>query len=585
LFRSVVAAARRASGDRFTCAGPTDDDEVSIALPPTGSLAVTFRDADGAPVPGLEARLRPWLDLDELTDHVVGADAPREARRDGDRLVFDAVPVGAYRLLARSAATGLVTRAVDVREGTTELDVRIGTPRALDVRAIDRRSGRPVEHARLTLFSSTERPALLAARTDADGRARLGPTPDDRDRWTVRAEHPAYAVAYVEVDPDAGAVDVALDGGGALAARFSARGNPPAEPHTLHLRLDPYAGDDRHVLDEVLPWFATSDARGDVHVPHLPAGRYRYEVRPALPPGDGLAALAALDPTDRPLRRGTLEIEAGETVELRVELAGDDGPPARVRGSLTLDGAPAAARLQVLVVDAAGETTSRAAVAGDDGRFAFADLPAGAGRLVGSFEDGPSTGVAFEERFELAPGDERVVDVALRTHAVPVRVTKDGRPVAGAQVWGKDGTRSQWAETDARGIAPLRTFAAGALRLRAAHDLGIAHADVDVPDGGLAAPLEVALGDGVPFAGTFTLDHALAAANGPLVLRVTFYDGNLFASRSIPLDDGARSFRVLGLDPGTFWVELRVGRAESERIEFTLDASGSETLSFAFEAD
>lgn len=583
---AVIVVARRAPWHRWAAAGPTDDETVTLTLPPAGRLTVAFVDEHDAPVLDVAARVVPRVDLDELGDYV-GCAGGAAARADGERFSFDSLPVGAYHLVARSPRFGIVRRTVTVDEAGTTIVVRLEAPRALTVRVVDARTGAAVEHARVTLFESTERPALATARTAPDGSARLGPVTDDSDTWTLRLEHPGYAPRYEEIDPAQESVEVRLGRGGALAGRILTRGNPPAEVVTMHLRSQRFEGIRRHPIDDELPWLATTDARGDVFFPLLAPGRYHYEVRPADLRADAIDAVLSLEGRSSPLRRGMVLIEDGETTELRIELVGGDAATASVRGRVTQDGAPVTeARVQCASTDASGEKTYESMTTQADGRFELSGLPAGDASLTVALQQGPITGVARRIAFVLTSGELRTQDVDLRSLPVPVRVVKGGLPVDGAQVSLQD-DEERWLSvtSDARGDAPLRTFAPGPIRIRVQHDLGIAHREVVVPDGGLPAPLEIVLQDGIPFAGRFTLDDELADAGGPLALRVAFYDGQLFSSRTVPLDEGARTFRVFGLDAGMFWVELRAGDLESEKFEFELDVAGDDTLEFAFEAD
>lgn len=147
--------------------------EVELVLGVAGVAGGVVVDAvSGAPIPGARA----WLLAAGLPD-VSGLGLRLESRTDREgRFRFDAVPAGAYRLVAGADGYTTATRSeIEMgASGVEGLEVALQPGATGVVIVVIDATRRPVPGARLVLFGGGEPPVTRFGETDASGTSRFG---------------------------------------------------------------------------------------------------------------------------------------------------------------------------------------------------------------------------------------------------------------------------------------------------------------------------------------------------------------------------------------------------------------------------
>ncbi|HSE62971.1 MAG TPA: carboxypeptidase regulatory-like domain-containing protein [Thermoanaerobaculia bacterium] len=234
------------------------------------------------------------------------------------------------------------------------LDARRGTGVANASVAWSEGSGASGMGPGMAVLSRLDAGGVTAATTDADGRFRFEGLP--AGKITLSAEHPDFLEAskMVELDDEA-TVDLTLGLGGSISGTVVGKdgrtGIPGAEVF-LSEEGDDFRGDDS----------ARADASGNFAFEHLKPGRYRVSAR------SSVGATAWKD-----VVLGESQQQDGVLLEMATG--------ATIRG--TVSGLPAG-KVGGIRVFASTKDFSDSAVTGDDGRFAFRDVPSGVLRLTAS---------------------------------------------------------------------------------------------------------------------------------------------------------------------------------------------------------
>lgn len=592
----IVVAARATALHPWTvteASDPTDLQEaIELRLPAGFRHELTFIDREGDPVEPDEVRL--WARRNQLDADWAGVphvDATRFAqRREPGTLVFPELLSGYYDLTARATGFADAHRRLHVEEdGATRVEFERGL--AFDVRVSA--AGRPVEHARVSIFEANDRDVALAQyRTDVAGSARCGPLEAPDGPWLLRVEHPAHPVVYVDLPPDPVTVEVVVPAAGRIVGHLLGGGEGPTGRYMV--ALTPH--DRRLEIDDQMQPIVTSDADGRFGFDDLAAGSYDLRVLPRLFDGDPFALSPEVFKDLEPVARiVTTEVRAGEVSEVEIDVFPTHGGDCVISGLVRIDGMPAVSQ-QVSVthsgVQADVETDAR-------GAFRLEGISSGP-VFVSIFLAKRSERLVELEQIwskplELRPGETRELFVELTACSIRIRVhDQGGRPVAGATVLvgGADSDNryvGRQTVTGTTGVAEVSMHVAGTYRAFASTDDGSGEAEV-VARPGVTGVASIELESAVPCAGTFTLPETLPGdehVDATALFAVDRADIRT-VEQSVSLEPGARSFRVQGLRPGRYSVLFHAGSEgrtifQSKWIELELGESGDEELHFDFE--
>jgi hypothetical protein len=143
-----------------------------------GALDVFVKsDAGGAPIPGARARAYAWLSGRAHFAAEATTDATGRAR-------LDRLPRAEHWIVVEADGHARASRMVVIVEGARRLDLSLGPERELQVE-VKAESGAPVAGAELEVRAAD--PFPVGAKTDAEGRARVGRLGDGPFSVLVRA--------------------------------------------------------------------------------------------------------------------------------------------------------------------------------------------------------------------------------------------------------------------------------------------------------------------------------------------------------------------------------------------------------------
>jgi hypothetical protein len=332
-----------------------------------------------------------------------------------------------------------------------------------------------------------------------------------------------------------------------------------------------------------------------LRVERLPAGEYSFDVHERFLEQGGFELFAAADRRQQ-VAQGSFRIEAGRTTTVEIPLDGPAmgaaGVPARIAGSVTLDGRPLAGVQLALI--ARREPEQRLSARSDErGRYELEGVQPGAHDLLLDAREmsAPPFGPGFQHglRVALAGGESRVLDFDWHSHAVEleVRGALDGRAVVGAYVLlraqgGENSTCSASAQTDELGRARLVVPWPGAWQVVARTTReGVGEALLE-----LVAPVTravVELDAGVACAGELILPAGFAAEDARSLFFLSAERKMSFGAALERGGEGLR-FRAVGLRPGRYDASLQMRAGSLPPLSIELPEAGNDALELRFEA-
>lgn len=325
---------------------------VLLRLEPMLSIMGRVTDARGMPV--ANARVTPWGD----------AAAGGEAHTDrSGAFTLGALTPKAYRL--RVQADGFAEYlSGPVPAGATGAVLELGAGVAVSG-VLETRSGAPVAGQTVTLHGLDGSVPEVSARTDSDGRFRVGVLPEgaywallESAGWVLR-EQPAAVT--VRRRPPMAPVRLTVDPAGRITGHVRLQSGTPVAGVTVGAR----SSDRKHRRRS-----EPSAADGAYEIGGLPGGIYDVRIV-----GDGPLSKGRDDSTER---IGGVTIEPGETAQCDVVVAGG---AAMATGRVTGPGGQPVAGARVFLETDEDDVRSRVHTA-VNGQFTFAGLPAGVAAWV-----------------------------------------------------------------------------------------------------------------------------------------------------------------------------------------------------------
>ncbi|HEX6883316.1 MAG TPA: carboxypeptidase-like regulatory domain-containing protein [Planctomycetota bacterium] len=603
----IVAAARRAQHEPWRSVTGARHEGILIELESTVELTVNVRDEAGQPLSGADLRLEPVLttkargDFGQMLAFLPRPRSPRltVAEVEPGRYRLSELGTGRYQVTARVAGRAPGIGEVDCvgLENEVTLTCAAGSP--LELQVIVAGTREPVPGARATVLHAG--PAgflkLAAARTDAGGRAALGPLPDlallERagepftEQPMIRVQHPRFGEHSALIDLRVSPLVVELSAGGALAGRVHWGGATPTQLYMLTLERR----DTEDFLELfALPRFTVTTPTGDFRLTNLVPGRYGVELLERFLQQDPLGLIAReIEPVT--LYRGEVVIEDGKTAQLEIDLTPSGrGTTARVVGRVHFDGRPLeGANVNVSGSEDVWVTTDAR------GRFetpAFVVLGSSHVRIEGPVPLGGGKTRSmqlFAESMQLVQDEVRTIELDLYPLALPVRVVEDGsgRPIAGARITaqiqrteGNRGSSGEGDVTDAEGEVRLLVLEPGEYVLNASADgFGRASAAAKVAADGAGEPVVLRLPRAVPCAGRV---DAIPSEVGPVQFSYLNVRGPGGARAGTRLSPPDYAFTLEGLVPGSYTANLFLGGQQGQEVSFELGPNGDKDLVLTF---
>ena len=610
----AMACARRNPDEHWVGALEAAGQELEIELESTIAITVHVVDAAGEAVRGARVEISPGAEQESpmgVIGRFMGLGAePRDARlveTEEGTYVCDQVTPGHYEVTARPRGLALARQRVELWEGKAELTLICQAGQGLDLTVIDAQTGEGIAGARASVVGAgfPFLAALAVGRTGKDGHVRLGPyslrEDEDEDVFfgfgmeghQVLVQHPRYADTSVPLDESAQTAQVALLRGGEIHGQIQWGSDPPRSIYMLVLEnTDGLDG----IMEAFLPpRLGRSDLSGSFRFTNLPPGTYRLAVFDRFLDEDPILLLMGQKEPTLVHREDGVQLEPAGRTDVVIDLSPSGrGQTARLAGSVYLDGrAVAGARIRVN-----GRGPGVSAETDDYGNFETPDFLALGEvyvRVSGDVE-GPSgvlENVSLHDQ-SLTPVPQSVhrLDLDLRSQPLRVRVTgSSGAPLAGAKVElrseGSNGGRTS-TKTDELGQAELTLIGQGKHVVKVSSE-GYARSSVQVDpnEQGFEGEVEIELRGAVTCAGLCDLTAFEAPESGQeqaAFLRITGPgDGNWERLNADDLsDDQLATFRVEGLQPGSYEAHLWFNGRQAEAISFELSEGGDENLLLAF---
>ncbi|MBL8297757.1 MAG: carboxypeptidase regulatory-like domain-containing protein [Rhodanobacteraceae bacterium] len=414
--------------------------ELDITLAASGSVAGRVLRRDGSLVPGpVRISLR--------RDRVVLAS---QDVADGSAYRFDLVPVGEVEVVAQELGNGdrgaATTRIASAGE-TRQLDVRLVGQGRVRVRLVDA-GGAPVTGARVALSTASPFATTAERESGADGQVEFERVFHGDYRVTASRPAPigslsgsAAGTLLPGADADLTLTLTALATGRIQGRVLAPDGLTPLAGMAVRLQPEPFPG----------AYLVTSDAQGNYAFDRVEAGGYTIDVHRSFSSTD-----CTLNDRLRGRAVGVVLSAQDQTIARDVQLIGQG----QVGGSVRAAGGGAArgASVQLVPTDlvygppgGCGLSNSYDAVADEQGRFLFPDVPPGAFALQGTWQDQRGEGagrVRFDGDVAEVPLQlaDSVVDLPLAFHDANgflYDVGADGRLLSGLRnVFGGSGPDS-----------------------------------------------------------------------------------------------------------------------------------------------
>lgn len=603
----LVLVARESERSPWVIHKPGANAQPVIALPTRHDVEVHVVDPEGEPLDADLVAFQPSplaaLPMGGLFDPKL----PRgtvERTGPGQYLVRD-LQKATYTLHVRAAGFAIATERMRPRRNARVLTVELEPELPVTVTVVDAATQAPLDQATVSLFADrkTDR-VLTSARTAAGGQAQLTGIPAELDEGAyLRVSHPRYGSRNLPIDElQPGERTVSLEPGGAVRFRCRDAGRAPVAPVVIEFS-QPILGD---FGNDNTRRFLMSDADGDALATALPPGEWSWRAGDRYLDAD-MWRLVTSDLNFRTAASGTVTVLPGETVDVKVDVAGykfDTALPsgsASISGALSLDGQACEGRVSLTYLDRDSYTSRRDPAEG--GSYAFADLAPGRYQLEIHVNDGMPGWMFGEPDYlqELELADEEAVhqDLVLQWTWVRVRVlSAEGQPLAEVPTQltflAPGRTRSDAWPTGDNGEARLVVKQGGKARIAARSESGgTGWIEVDLVAGEENGPFELRLDPGVTVSGTATMDPRASEQSSSyyqLPYQASFVrvdDPAEVHEVSLAFTaDGSAEYTLAGLSAGRWRVELetRLLLDAVEPVEFTLgDEDLKVDLAFRFQ--
>ena len=589
----VLCAVRLGKNEPWTVFGPFEKDDVTLELPPRAQLGIAVADGNGKPVENAEFRFTradiPSFGPERLFLRPFAAKESTKSTAPGQYLVTG-LPVAKWQVSARAPGYGVGQSEIELIEAGATTIVTLPPLRNLRVQVVDAATRLPLEYALVSAYGNEEDflgGAVAVARTEANGIAELRQLPAG-DNLRIQATHPGHAVNGVRagVVSDAGTiVEIALFGGGDLSGQVTCKGEPPAKPVMLVLSHRGSAND--NAIEANFPRFAVTNLDGTFRIRHLTPGKWQWTVFPRFFAASPLALVQSAITEPDQLANGDAEIIEAQETKLAIEAEPEGAvDPATVRGSIRVDGAPAAkARVRL------NGRKHISVEAGDDGRFEFQNVKPGRYMVSVDSEEGKSLG---NSQFEVGAGEVRDLLLDLHPTIVTIRVTeRGGQPISGATVQAmrlpdpnvaQNGyfSGNDWGECNEQGVGTL-SLSPGRWRVHAeSPDFGKANQTVEISDGARTFECDITLDAGVLFSGIVVFDGAASAQDAATQLWISFSpvragentNGFDFGDDTNEMHEGDTHFELKHFTPGRYRANIFGRRQMWSSDEFEVGLGG-----------
>ncbi len=607
----IIAVTRRAPHEAWSTAVTAKAENVLLEIQGLVELTVNVRDPAGEPLSGAELRLTPARPAGGgmgVRDALVFLPRPvhpapvfREV--EPGRYVNAEVGAGRYEVAARVGGLAPSFVAAECLASVNEVTLVCTPGLHVEVRVQDALTKAPVVGARASVMRAGAAgfSKVAVERTDADGRARLGPlapfpeagarTAAMPNETLLLVQHPRYSDHSARLQPgDVDARVVELLAGGTLAGRVHWGGAVPTRLYMLTLE---YRGAEGFLEAFHLPRFSVTDLAGEFRVGALSPGRYGLELSERFLDKDplGLMGTGFEPPT---LHRQDFEIRNGETTEVVIDLTPTGrGATASLVGRIRVDGRPLGG------AEVAVSGNEDLSVTSDgSGRFETAPFSVlGTSWITITGDVAPAGGGArrvllHSESVQLQDGDVHEIDLDLYPLTLRVQVldAASGAPVAGAEVLvqpkraeGERNTQTRdQAETDAAGEAELLIMAPGEHFLTtSASGFGRASTPVEVRAEGATEPAIVRLPRAVPCAGRVQVDAFGPAGSGGIAFLNVRGDGHPNSAWA-QVRSPDYTFAFDDLTEGNYRAQIYFGGRRSKDEPFVLAPGGDEDLVLTF---
>ncbi len=386
--------------------------------------------AAGAPVAGATVRL--GLVEDDPAQLVAEVTSGADGAFD-----FGMQPAAVFSVSASSAGhspVAVIVHAADPTAHPERLRLELGDCRSRMFGSVTDASGGPIVRARLSVAG------LSGGETDEHGQYSVCLPPDAP---IVRVEADGYGTIADRIDAVNGLMtmlgdlrrDFVLVPEAVLAGMVVDSGGRPVAGARVLAR--PAFGE---APRRIAGGAATSDGDGRFRIAALAPGQY------------DLTAFAEHAATTTPLPAVARAASTSDAIRIVVVSV------ARVRGQVVLDGAPIGGAS--VVAATAGGLASRACVSQPDGTFVLDGVPMGAVAFTAAPYDVRAPKLLAVDRAEV-DGVKLEVAASTRVHG---RITRDGKPIPGAEVTANEDHR---ARADVSGAYSIANLPAGLVTVQA----------------------------------------------------------------------------------------------------------------------
>ena len=430
---SAMVAVQRFAKDKWTVVGPlfTDDEPVTIALPPAYDLKITVMTEDGDPVEGARLKIRSneYPTDFSLFDPPMVPEERMERPAPGTILVSD-LPAGKYECLITAPGYAAVRKKVTVNEEPLEKQVIVEPSLTARVRVVDANSAAPVEwaevHASVGSSDWTRGSHRFShCRTDGDGRGELEHLRPGK--YTIAVTHPGYALSFGVLEmPADDEVILNVEEGGSIEGVVYSMSDEWMGPSMIVFDRLKW----RHAPGGEAPCITATDSDGRFRVIHLTPGEWLVHVLPRLFDKSPAELMGALDADQ--YNHGTVIVKSAETTHIEIT-PGQNAPEetGSVSGRIAVDQVPATG-MDVIVYSRKGLQTKTAS----DGGYHFAEVPAGKLYMAVSHkarrEGSPEFSIV--RMIHIEANRTTYEDFDIRTGSLSGRITEPGggAPVPGA---------------------------------------------------------------------------------------------------------------------------------------------------------
>jgi len=362
--RGLALAAARRPGDAAWSVGEAAnaDGVLRVVVPGRHSLLLTVRDAAGGIPADIRVRAVAGSGKNGAVEIALfGLREPAERtqqieRLDDGRLVLRDLPAGPWCIVV--AASGCATESFDLDlRADTERLVSLRQPRVLRVRTVDA-AGEPVAEATLyvqprggTRQQRIVELPLSAGRTGSDGWCTVRDLPTDSMRLT--AMHSLHGQVHALVEGHPAELVMQFAAAASIEGVLTDGGRPPPPGRWVIVLERRQEGGRKGSMPD-LPQLAMPGLDGSFVFAALQPGKYRVTAQDSMTDIGTVAGVIQYQARQKqvlPWNKAEVELRGGDVAKVRFDALLDatpyDGPGALVRGTVTIDGAPAVGAIVV----------------------------------------------------------------------------------------------------------------------------------------------------------------------------------------------------------------------------------------------